>query len=382
MIAPKSENRGIMIASVFIAVVLWLHIATERTAETMLRLQPRVSGLDESRIVTVQPSGEWLLTVEGTGKSLLRNSPEDLPLILDISALPNGAHEFTPASASRVESATQDHIRVTLVAGLPPQITVPKNNAIRFGAVHQPLSMRLHIEELEREQVPVVPFIEADRFSEVALLTSVVVEPDSVAVHGPRSALEALRSLKTTLIRSQVRGSDLIFESRGGDAKTVSLEQGKGDVRVDLPVGLDLTHLDHRARCESSQVVVRLVLSPITERVFESIPVQFVNRPPGFDVRVDSSRMTLTLAGPADVLQAVAESELEPFVDLRPYRSGGVYSVAAEIPLIERLSFRRARPKAFKITLTPTASSGDPGEDATPEPETGDPEPGGAEGGS
>ncbi len=352
----QPDNRGMLIASIFIAIVLWLHIATERIAETEIRLQPRIVGLTDDEIVSISPSSKWRLRVEGTGKSLLRHSPDELPLIVDVSALPAGEHRFSPVSTHFVESPTQDHIRVTLVPGLGPQIAIPRNKSIRFGPVLEPTNITLDIETLVRSMVPVVPFIEADRFSEIAIMTSVTVIPDSLELIGPLSSLGTIRSIKTALIHPEVRELQVTFPSESGPDESVSISPEKRSVTIEIDAPLDLSRLDHHTRCNRDGVRVQLTLSPIIERTFVSLPVRFVNKPAGLDVGIDSNELTVTLAGPADVIESVDEEELEPFVDLRPFRSGGVYSATAEIPLIERVSIRAAQPRTFKITLTPRAS--------------------------
>ncbi|MAE70578.1 MAG: hypothetical protein CME06_08935, partial [Gemmatimonadetes bacterium] len=252
-----------------------------------------------------------------------------------------------------VESATQDHIRVTLIPGLNPQIAIPRNQLIRFGPVLEPTSIAFKIETLVSSTVPIVPFIEADRFSDVAILTSISVIPDSLELIGPRSSLDTIRSIKTALIHPEVRGLQISFPSEAGHNQSVSISPEKRNLSVEIDAPLDLSRLDHHTRCDRDQVKVRLVLSPSVEKTFSSLPVRFLNRPPGLEVGVDSKELTVTLAGPAEIIESVSDSDLAPFVDLRPFRGGGVYTATAEIPLIERVSIRGAQPRTFKITLTP-----------------------------
>lgn len=109
------------------AVILWLHLATEKIYEKNFTVEIEVTGLAENlRIDRIEPeSGEIAIT--GTGKQLLRLAfSDDLKILIDLSGV-NGPgvyenkinlmdiHPIDASAFRRVSLAKIDRYEISIV---------------------------------------------------------------------------------------------------------------------------------------------------------------------------------------------------------------------------------------------------------------------------
>lgn len=349
----RRQNRSLIVASVFIAILLWLHIATDRMVETTMRWKPAIVGQRSDLVLLEAPTDYWSFVVRATGKDLVRRSNELAKLKVDISALGPGTHSF--GAGINILQGDQDHIHVILAPGLAPQVSIPRNTAIEFRSLKTPTEIRFRLEKRERKTLEVIPEIDTGPISSLAQVEAIHVYPESIQVEGPSSEIEALSSSKTRAIRTSVTDGVIRLSTIDGPSQESRIDGKVANVEMRLKgVAIATEELPEHSHANPEYVTVAVEMSAIVEKTFYGLPIRFEHLPPGFEVRSDASTLDITLAGSQSAIENVDSTSLDPRVDLSPFRTGGVVTAAAEISITdERISLRRAAPPLLKITLTP-----------------------------
>jgi hypothetical protein len=223
----------------------------------------------------------------------LRNVPRDLELTGDPV---NSVDVRLRASPGLIDSLDAGKVRATIdLAGAregetivqlaPDQVHVP----FGFRVVKiTPSLLTLNLEATQRKRVPVRPRLigrPAPGF-EVAKVAS---DPAEVEVTGPRSRVQEVESAFT---------------------EAVSVDAARETVQRQVNVGLEdpLLRLDGGSRVR----VVAEVREAHETRLVENLPVVARGRP----VRIEPSRVTVVVSGPAPVLAALDPAEVHAYVSV------------------------------------------------------------------
>jgi hypothetical protein len=353
----RRQNRGLIVASVFIAVLLWLHIATDRMVDTTMRWKPVIVGQRGDLVLLQAPAESWSFVVRATGKNLVKRSMELKELKVDISALGSGTHTF--GTAVNILQGDQDHVHVILAPGLAPQVSIPRNAAIEFRSLKTPSEIVFRLEKRTQGALLVVPDVDTAPVASLAQIESVKVFPESLLVDGPSSEVAAMHSLRTRVIRASVGENLIRLSTIDGPSHDAPIDRDLESVKLKLKgVAVAVEDLPSHTRVSPEYVTVEVVMSPIVEKTFHGLPIRFENVPRGFEVRSDAETLDVVLAGSRGAIEAVDATSLDPRVDLSPFRSGGVVTAAAEVSIDnERVALRKATPPLLKITLTPRSGS-------------------------
>jgi YbbR domain-containing protein len=264
------------LASLALAVGLWFVIAGKQTAERGLAVPVELRNVPRDLELTGDPVNTVDVRVRASPG--LINSLDSGRILATIDLA--GAEE-----GERIVQLTPDQIRV------PFGFRVVKIT---------PALLTLNLERTERKTVPVRPRLigrPAPGF-EVAEVSS---DPVLVTVVGPRSRVREIESAFT---------------------EPVSVEGAGQTVEEPVNVGLE----DPLLRLEGgSQVQVTARVREAREtRVFEGLRVIARGRP----VRLDPSRATVVVAGPAADVRALAAGDIRAYVDVPPEGA-----VAPKLPL-------------------------------------------------
>jgi YbbR domain-containing protein len=175
------DNIGLKLASFVLALLLYAHVVTEQQKEEVLRIPVACSGLADTLALLGKPPTEIDVTFRGKWKDLIRLRLSNSLLRVDLDRAGPGTfrHEITPEEIGE--------------RALPPELA----KSVEITEVAEPRTIELEVELLAEKRIVVVPKIvgepaEGWRFEPPALL-----EPDSVLVRGPRSAVDAADSLET-----------------------------------------------------------------------------------------------------------------------------------------------------------------------------------------
>ena len=257
-------NTPLRVASLLLAVGLWFGIAGRQTAERGL-------------VVPVE----------------LRNVPRDLELTGDavntvdvrVRASPGLINSLQPGAIRAAIDLVGAHEGERIVQLAQDQIEAPQG--FRIVKV-TPSLLTLNLERTQRKTIPVRPRV-IGRPAPGFEVGEVVSRPAEVHVAGPRSRVQEIESAFTEPVSVAGRDSTAI--------ETVS-------------VGLEdpLLRLEEGSRVE----VTATVREAHETRTFERLRV--VAR--GRAARLEPSRVTVSVAGPASQVRALAAGDLQPYVAL------------------------------------------------------------------
>jgi len=175
-VSGLTENLGVKIAAVLLAVALYFHVMTDRQEEQVLYFPLQVIGLADSLAPQKPPPQVLGVKVRGTGKQILRLRFDRPVVNLDLSGVSAGQFQRTMTAAD-FQGVTAEGVEVT-GASIPPRIELTLEPR---ADVDVPIAVRY-------TGVPARGyFMQGDP----------QITPDRVRISGPRSWVHARDSVET-----------------------------------------------------------------------------------------------------------------------------------------------------------------------------------------
>jgi YbbR domain-containing protein len=174
--------------------------------------------------------------------------------------------------------------------------------------------------------VPVVPPIEGEP-APGFLAGEATVEPATVDVSGPESAMKRLREVTT---------------------EPVSVSGLRSQVRKEVTIGLP----DASLRLSSSGTVT--VTVPIrqraVDRLFTAVPVRVRNAGLGVSAQTVPAVVAVAVRGPKDAVDALRSAQVSAFVDLAGLGPGR-YNRAVQVDPAQDVVTVRTEPATVQVTI-------------------------------
>jgi len=168
---PKwiTANIGLKILSIFIAVVVWFHVVTEKNYEQIFAIPLTFKNLKDNLIFAEAPPESLKVAIRGTGKELL---------VFRLGRKPTAICDLTGAGKGwkRIEFSETN-------------VILPPGSRAELKGIIEPKSTVLHIDEKIEKVLRVVPNIKGN--------VEYDVNPRTVAVSGSRKTLQRIRIIKT-----------------------------------------------------------------------------------------------------------------------------------------------------------------------------------------
>jgi YbbR domain-containing protein len=174
-------NLGLKIASLVLALLLYAHVVTEQPRESVIQVPLTMAGLPDSLTVSGHPLERVGVKIRGRWKDLIRLGLTSPYLPLDLGHATAGVYRTTITTDEVVQRA------------LSPELS----KSVVVTEVLEPRTVQLSIEPKRVKRVPVVPSLQGSPAAGYRLAEATTVVPESVEVRGPRSAVDALDSLRT-----------------------------------------------------------------------------------------------------------------------------------------------------------------------------------------
>lgn len=286
-------NLSLKVVSLVLAFLLWFVIAGEKTSEMGLSAPVELQNFPKDLELTGDPVNTVEVRLRASPGIMQRLTPGDVSAQIDLA----GAHE-----GERIVHLTPESVRV------PFGVAVVKIS---------PSIITLNLERTLQKTVPVRPRL-LGRPAPGYEVAEVTAEPAEVRISGPKSRVQEVESAFT---------------------EPVSVESAELDAVENVNIGLE----DPLLRIQGNPRV--RVTARIREvehtRTFEGLPVEvrrgaFVPRPP---------KVTVVLAGPAEVLDRVGADSVKPYVDAGQVDETGTAHVAVELaPGLSGVAVRETQP--------------------------------------
>ena len=297
------RNLGLKVLSIAIAGLLWLVIAGERVVERALRIPIEFQNIPSGVEIVGDAPEAVTVRVRGSSGALGRLASGDVSTVLDLRSARPGLRMF-PLSAAQV--ATPYGVDVLQVS--PSTITLTfETSGIRVLPV--------------RAEVDGTP-ARGYRLGEIS------VEPATVEVIGPESALRRLRQAVTEPV--DVTGA------MGSRREAVTVGLADPAVRLRVPL--------------VAQVDVRITPEPV-ERRLQRVPVTVRRAPGGLAVEVDPDTITVVVRGLPSAIDALKPAGVRGWVDGQELRPGRT-PLDVRVDLPEGIELVRLEPGQVRVGVS------------------------------
>jgi YbbR domain-containing protein len=258
-------NWPLKLLALFLALAIWLSVTGETRILQDLRV-PLDVQVGEDRILASEPPTTVTVRLRGPETSIRRLDALRLTLTLDLRQMSPGEREvqLTPANLRGVPSG----VEVTLI---------------------DPSRINFVLERRLRRELPVAPDLIGEPDAGYGLYHA-AVRPPVLQVEGPESEVQSLERLRTSPIRL--------------DGHTTTFVQY-------VPVVPDRPHVGIVGNA-AVEVSVTIDTRPV-EKTFDGVPVVLGTARRG--ATVTPSSVSVTLAGPATLLDRLSASQLRAVAD-------------------------------------------------------------------
>jgi len=296
-----TKNLALKIIALVFAVIIWSYASGEGMAKLTLRVPLEVQVQNEKMTITQGANKMLRVVFQAPKNDLALLSEEDVKAIRVIKGRVNtGEYSFQISKGD---------------------FRLPSEN-ISIQEIY-PKVLRVTLDDVVSRKLKVKPVIQGEPAIGFSFTDSdVLVDPNTVLVTGPKSKIEKMDSIKTTLI-------DIVGR----------MQSFKKKVKLDLPSGFS-----ESVNTNGVEVIVPLV-AQFSSKTYENIPVKVLGIPEKtFSVFLDPSIVTLTLKGPLRILEELKDEDLMAYVEITG-RKKGKYNLSLQLNVPKDLSLKDEQPK-------------------------------------
>lgn len=300
---PLTQNLGIKIIAVLLALALYAHVVTERSVETVLYFPVVIDGLADTLALSEDPPRQVGAKLRATGKQLIRLRLENPPVHIDLAGVGAGTFQKILAPADFKAAGELD---------------------VEVLSAVDPANYSVQLERRGRRQLPVSVRIEGEPARGFLVSGQVTVRPEAVTLSGPEPWVAQQEGIATTPL--DVTGR-----------------------RTEVEAVLALEPPPPWATVSPGSVLVRVPIEPMEAGEASVRPTIVGLRGEGFTAQLDPPDVRLHWSAPASGA-STATSRLRVFVDVeRRGRGRYVLPVRVEGPGADFV--HSVAPESVAVTL-------------------------------
>lgn len=298
------------VASFVLALVVWIHVATEKTYNYELYLPVTEITLNDDLALSQKPPDSLEVSVSATGKQLLRTKWRREGVRINAAQYQAGRYNVALSSANT--SLMQQTSDVTL------------------DEVIFPSSIQLEIDIESTEEVPVVADLELAAAEGFAVGQDMEIVPPEIELTGPRSLVHRVNTVFTEYKNLVGLRNELVVRLALIPPEGYGFSMNPDSVTVTVPV------------------------VPVKTRVYEALPVVVFNAPAnkGASTRPGSIRAEIT--GPPNDIDLLNRNAITVSVDYRERNDNGWSRVKIDCPT----GFEVKRMSADSVLIVEGARAG------------------------
>lgn len=281
------ENLWVKIAALVLAIMLWLHVATDKTYQMQLALPLTQVEITGDLILTEPPPESVLVVVTADGKSLISNDWKDRGLRLVISQSRPGRFKG---------QISTDNIGLV------------KGERVNLTEIIAPREFNFNCDVIESREVPVIARLITTPGDGFAIGKTDSLAPSSVFITGPRSAVRMIDYVETE--------SDSLTGVRNDFSIKIALE---------YPGAYGISMLP-----DSVNLIVNVV--PVRTIALTDVQIDVVGVPPGQVVDFTPRYTYLELRGRLEIIDTLRAEHIIATVDYRKIRRSGYSDVIVTLP--------------------------------------------------
>jgi len=275
-------NRDVVVFSffLFLSFIFWFLNSLAKDIEADVRYPVRYINLPKDRVLVEDLPSRLSLYLKGPGYSILKLklSGNRTPVVIDIS---NVNYKRVP------RSTTLTYYIVT--SGLIPRLTNQLRAECQISSI-KPDTLFFSLDRIISKSVPVTADLEISTERQYFIKGSVVIDPDSVQITGPRHILDTLTTIKTQ------------FKKLTGLSETVRRNFTLADSK-----GYSISE---------KRVAVTIPVEQFTEAEL-LVPVRILNIPDSIDIRIFPDVVTVKCFIAVSDYKKIEEIPFEVVLDLK-----------------------------------------------------------------
>lgn len=303
-----TDNMGLKVGSLAVALLLWFHIATEKdTYERVLEVPIHVEGVPSDLIVSAELPPAALVRFQGRGKRLLILPWRGVEVVVDASDI--------------------------LTRGTRPRrlgignVRYPEGPDINVIEIVEPEQITIETDRLVTKHLPVVARLEIQSDSGHTLVGGVIVEPDTVTLTGPALGLRDLSYVETDTFSLRRRARSRIDQ----------------EIPIQIPPVFGLV-------VEPSVVRIIQDVQALGIRTFEEVPVRIEGVDDPGRYLVQPRTASVTVSGGVRLLESLTEEDIGLILDLSRQRPDGLTPLIPRLELPPGISRESLDPQSFLVT--------------------------------
>ncbi len=281
------ENLWVKIAAILLAILLWFHVATEKTYQMEISLPLAHIEISEELVIAEPPPDSIRVLVSASGKTLLRSDWKKSGLRLVVTG--SRAAKFVT------------HISTT-------NLSLVKGDKVALLEVIQPREIVLTCERKMQKTVPIVSKLTVYPDEGYLVDENESIFPKEVTLTGPRGLIQDIDSIET--ISKTIEGVRDDFSSR------IALK------RPDI-YGLIM---------EPDTVVAYFNVTPIKRKEFKNVSIKLINMPGGKNYDFTPKTIDLRVAGKTGSIDSLSVGLFSVIADYVLADSKGVVPVQVVMP--------------------------------------------------
>lgn len=184
------ENMGLKLVAVVLALVVYLHVYTERPATMTVAFPLEIADLADSLAIVNPGPASVAAELKGTGKQLIRLRLAEPRLKVSLAGVGPGRFQRT-VGVQDLPLGGEDGLTVAHFIG--------------------PQMLEMQVDRVQERIVPVAPRIDAALPSGATWSGDWLATPDRVVVRGPHSIVSKLDSLRLAPVRLDASRDTLRF---------------------------------------------------------------------------------------------------------------------------------------------------------------------------
>lgn len=304
------NNAGIKLASLALAIVLYLHVFARQEREVVVDVPLELRNVPAGLVWSGELPSTARVRLRGPGIDLfkLRTGAERIRVSVDVAEARAGLYQ-RPI--------------------VPQDVRLPRGGNIEVIAIERPSVISLSFDRVLAHKLPVVARINGRPAPGYVQYGEPVVEPDSALVSGPESRLGSFAQVRTETV-----------DISAADETVVR--------RVPLVPPPD-------SEISPAGVTVRVDIERVISRTFTNLPVEVLHDHGVTRKRLAPETGSVVVSGPESLVESLSRDDLRLTIDARDYPAGA-YTLMASVELRRSLasgsvSVEPVEPERFEVEL-------------------------------
>jgi hypothetical protein len=297
------ENIWLKLGALFLALLLWFHVTTDRSYVYTFSYPLKITNIPDNLVIYEEIPEEIKVLVEGKGKSLIR---------LFLSEKDELKIDGSDFKAKEIDYQLK-----------PEQIRLPSEN-LQVAEIAYPKKFKIKLDYLMKKKVNVIPQIVIQPGDDFLYSGEIKLQPQEVIVEGPRRFVRLIKSVLTQ--------PEVIENVKAPVSEIVDLVQPKG----------------YNVKCQPEKVNFFANVQK-GERKEMMVKIADFNTPSGKNIKIIPDHVSLILLGEKKLLDGLTPEDVKVTLDLKGYK--GKQKFTPEIKLPSKIKLISVIPDSVEVEI-------------------------------